>query len=564
MTPDKVVSVGIDLGTTYSSMSFAAVKVSNGFPIPVPQLATDTTGSRIEHQFIPSLVCAYVEGKKVKWAIGNEALRISETYGDRAHLFHSFKLFLGTNLPEKERRIELQGIPIEIDPGDLAKRLIRYMKDLAFGPNGQLEGFEIGSITVSTPARWEPDRKRYIQNIVRDVFPGTKVQALEEPIGALYYQISSAGYLLTGPEKYVMVVDYGGGTCDVAVVKIQKNADRIQSESKKVAEVIGRGSMERGGIILDIQLAKHLRTEANKEGVRVSMDELLLEAEKMKIALSNQLRDKRNSINSALKRGNSSILAYEAFRHYGKKGIILKISENKFTKLFEPELNKIQDPITQALNEASELTGKKVTHQDIQHVFLAGGTTLLPLVKDKIESIFKSKGLPVSVSEHEPRFAIVYGNALHAYHIDTSQGFGLGITLQKSVWLESAFGTGILIAKKGASLPYRYQDTPFTIGRIEEVKTKLLTGPHFWVSKDESISGTITLRLTKPVGLVNRFRVNITIHESGIMDFELRRVNHSQDFVMHQNLVPISQDIEEMKSRAGMELIEERKNANFD
>ena len=554
MPETKSVSIGIDIGTTYSSMAYAAIKVTNGVPVAVPRSATDPTSSRLERQFIPSLVCAYVEKGQLKWAVGQEAERMSQKHKNKAHLYRAFKLFLGTSLPEKDKNIVLDGIPVKTDAVELAKKIVSYMRDLAFGPSGELEGFAVNSITVSTPALWTEDRKSEVEGIVRSVFPESAVQSLEEPISALYHQINSANHLLSGPEKNVLVVDYGGGTCDVAVVRIKRNAERLQAESKNVAEVIGRGSLERGGEIIDRKIARFIDAKLKKQGVTLSSQELLKEAEALKITFSNQIRDNRiypyGEIREPFK------MKYES-QHLSGKNKSIQMTEDSFAKLLDEELNRIAEPIVEALNNASDLIEKPLTHKDIKFVFLAGGSTLLPFVKDKIHSFFLEKDTSVSVGEPEPRFAIAYGNALHAYHTYTRTGFGIGVSLQESIWLKVLGGFGSRIASKGVTLPFEHTETFLLVERTDTIEVELYIGRNLLVKNDTRISESIKLQLTKPIRPFTRLKAYIFIHESGSIDFELSRVGYPQDVVKIKKRVPVRNDLDEMAARIGMNFLKE-------
>lgn len=553
MSENKKVSIGIDIGTTYSSMAYAAIKKSTGFPVPVPQPATDSTGSRLERQFVPSVVCAYVENGVIKWAVGREAEVAARIYGDNAHIYRTFKLFLGTSLPEKDRNVTLGGIAVDTDPGELAKKIIFYMKDLAFGVNGvlEVEGYGASSITVSTPALWTEDRKRYVKRLVRSIFPDVEVRALEEPVSALYHQLSSANHLLSGPEKYVLVVDYGGGTCDVAVVRIKKDATRLQAESKNVADVIGRGSMERGGEIIDRIIAREIIDPNNKKnGITMNSLRLLKEAEALKVSYSNQIQDKRDP-------SVAPMLKHEVYYSRGKS-YILRMAESSFSKILDTELSKIEEPITQALNSSSDMVEKILTHTNIKHVFLAGGTTLLPLVKEKIREIFAARETSVGFSSLEPRFAIAYGNALHAHHNDTGTGFGIGVSLAESIWLKGLGGLGILIAKKGAALPLVHSEQLLLVERNTEIQVELYRGSRLAIKNDKRIFAPITLSLKKPLGLFPRLKVSVSINESGIMDFELARIGGAADEkVTKQDEVPVRSDLAEKAERIGFHLLEE-------
>ncbi|MBL8089566.1 MAG: Hsp70 family protein [Anaerolineales bacterium] len=549
MAEPKRVSIGIDIGTTYSSMAYAAVRTSSGFPEPIPQSATDSTGSRIERQFVPSAVCAYVENGEIKWAVGHNAEEIARDSSKKSHIYRTFKLFLGSSLPEQDQNISIDGLHIETNPGDLARKIISYMKDLTFGVNGVLEGYGVSSITVSTPALWTEDRKLYVEDMVRSVFPDVEVRSLEEPISALYHQVNSANHLLSGPEKYVLVVDYGGGTCDVAVVRIKKNAERLQSESKRVADVIGRGSIERGGEIIDRIIAREIIGKHNrKHKIKMIPHKLIKEAEALKISYSNQIQDMRDT---------STMLKYEV-SYSRNKNYKIQMKKNRFSEILDNELSQINEPITQSLINAGDILGKRLTHENIRHVFLAGGTTLLPLVKEKIQQIFSQRKTSVSFSSLEPRFAIAYGNALHAYHNDTGTGFRIGVSLPESIWLKGLGGVGILIAKKGASLPLEHTEQLLLIDRNKDIKVELYRGNNILVKNDKKIMEPIPLSLKKPLGLFPRLKIYVLIKESGIMDFELTRVGGDIDEkVQVQRRVPVRSDLDEIAERIGKNLIQE-------
>lgn len=549
MAEPKRVSIGIDIGTTYSSMAYAAVRTSSGFPEPIPQSATDSTGSRIERQFVPSAVCAYVENGKIKWAVGHNAEEIARDSSKKSHIYRTFKLFLGASLPERDQNISIDGLHIETSPGDLARKIILYMKDLTFGINGVLEGYGVSSITVSTPALWTEDRKLYVEDLVRSVFPDVEVRSLEEPISALYHQVNSANHLLSGPEKYVLVVDYGGGTCDVAVVRIKKNAERLQSESKRVADVIGRGSIERGGEIIDRIIAREIIDKHNRNHrIKMTPHKLIKEAEALKISYSNQIQDMRDT---------STMLKYEV-GYSRNKNYKIQMKKNSFSEILDNELGQINDAITQSLVNAGDILGKRLTHENIRHVFLAGGTTLLPLVKEKIQQIFSQRKTSVSFSSLEPRFAIAYGNALHAYHNDTGTGFRIGVSLPESIWLKGLGGVGILIARKGSSLPLEHTEQLLLIDRNKDIKVELYRGNNLLVKNDKKIMEPIPLSLKKPLGLFPRLKIYVLIKESGIMDFELTRVGGDIDEkVQVQRRVPVRSDLDEIAERIGKNLIQE-------
>ena len=99
--------VGIDFGTTYSSVAYLRRKVVNGdmrselFPATV---ANNSEG--LEH-FIPSSVCVYRDGDALKFEIGSDVTLFSETLGRYAHLYQFYKLRIGHNFQLKDAHYQL-------------------------------------------------------------------------------------------------------------------------------------------------------------------------------------------------------------------------------------------------------------------------------------------------------------------------------------------------------------------------------------------------------------------------------------------------------------------------
>ena len=181
----------------------------------------------------------------------------------------------------------------------------------------------------------------------------------------------------------------------------------------------------------------------------------------------------------------------------------------------------------------------------------------MPFVKDKIHSFFLEKDTSVSVGEPEPRFAIAYGNALHAYHTYTRTGFGIGVSLQESIWLKVLGGFGSRIASKGVTLPFEHTETFLLVERTDTIEVELYIGRNLLVKNDTRISESIKLQLTKPIRPFTRLKAYIFIHESGSIDFELSRVGYPQDVVKIKKRVPVRNDLDEMAARIGMNFLKE-------
>jgi len=561
----KFVSIGIDLGMTYSSMAFVGVTIDgSGMPLPKPEIATDQTGTRIDHQFVPSQVCAYLKNDNLCWAVGAEAQKKSIEYKLDSHLFRNYKLQIGDVFLDEEFNTEqmnphLRSLLHDVTPDFVARKVIEYLYQLAFQvESAPLYGYGIESVSVSVPALWPDKKKKSIEDLTKLALQPAnveKIQLIEEPVAALYFQIRQQAHLLSGPEKYVMVIDYGGGTCDVAVVKIEKNAEKLQADSKNVANVIGRASSENGGVLIDREIAKMLRRKLSSAVPSYDDYWYMSIAEKLKIEFSYQIRDSRGTGTNP---GNLKLKYEIDMSQFGQYPKRVEMTMTSFSKLLSDILSKLEEPILNAINHANdteERKGKsKLELQDIQHVFLAGGTALLPLVKDEVRRIFEVANNRVTVTDIQPRIAIVYGDALHAFQFDHGIGLGIGFTLQESIWLEGVFKQGIRVAKRGTILPYKYVYSVRSASwKTEKITVALYKGPSRIMSNNQGLEKGLQREdfiLSKPAKLGTKFVFEVTINESGFLDFKLIRPDHPQDTFTRKGYVPYRSDIEAMSERA--------------
>jgi len=298
---DRWACIGIDLGTTYSSIAYVGIHRSGpGIFAPKPTIATDIYGDP-DSQFIPSDVCVFLDNNELFFVVGRGSVGAYHKFGDYAHLYRGYKYFIGRSFPGTDSSVRLpktdpNGKLIDLSPNDIAKELLRYLFGLAFDrPNSPLFNYDVLSVSISVPAQWPDQYKLNVENIVKEVrfkHNQISIQTIEEPIAALYHQIYSAPNFLVGFEKYVMVVDYGGGTCDVAIVRIKEDSDKLITE-ETIGDVIGRGSNSRGGLQVDKKIARYLEKKLDRYKPETSW--LISEAEKLKIAYSKKIRELKDS-----------------------------------------------------------------------------------------------------------------------------------------------------------------------------------------------------------------------------------------------------------------------------
>jgi molecular chaperone DnaK (HSP70) len=189
-----------------------------------------------------------------------------------------------------------------------------------------------------------------------------------------------------------MVVDFGGGTLDVSIIRIDGEAI-----GGKRCRVLGKGGADIGGTVIDQWLYQDVlaRTRKQPEDVRHLSSLLLLEVERPKEALTSadeaevQVTDPRTGA-----------------------VISARYTRNSFEDLLEERglFATLQRTIDHALAEARE---RGYEREHIKAVLLVGGSSLMPCVRRAVRQLFGER-----VHYHRPLDAVAFGGAAFVSGVD--------------------------------------------------------------------------------------------------------------------------------------------------
>ncbi len=208
----KIHAVGIDLGTTYSCISYLN---EHGEPVTIPNQEGELS--------TPSVVM--FDGDEV--IVGTEALRNAVL--KPKHVVQNSKRYIGSD----------KTFPIDrkiYTPVDIGALVLRKMLDAAQEQIG-----EITQAVITVPAQFS-DWQR--QATVEAGFKSglKRVDIINEPVAAaLCYVLGSEGLWFTelADEQRILVYDLGGGTFDLSLVRYHKDEVKVISSS---------GDLHLGGI----------------------------------------------------------------------------------------------------------------------------------------------------------------------------------------------------------------------------------------------------------------------------------------------------------------------------
>jgi L1 cell adhesion molecule like protein len=235
-------------------------------------------------------------------------------------------------------------------------------------------------------------------------------------------------------EKHILVFDLGGGTFDVSLVNVTKNAKfEVKSTS---------GDTHLGGEDFDNRLVKYcLQQFCSKNGF--SEDEVKKNVKSMKrLKIACEKSKRLLSI--------STEIPVTVDNFYDDETLYIKITRAKFEDLCRDLFLKLTNPIDKVINDA------KIGISDIKEIVMVGGSTRIPKIKEILTEFFEGVNVKINDSIN-PDEAVAYGAAVDAYKIHSKKKAVLNdIVLLDTTPFSLGLGVGDyyqIIIPKGSTIP---------------------------------------------------------------------------------------------------------------
>jgi molecular chaperone HscA len=357
--------IGIDLGTTHSLVAL----VING----KARALLDDEGRAL----MPSAVRYGPDGPE---AIGWEALESATAFNDTT--LTSVKRLMGRSL--EEVRAEAGQLPYRLADGDdrvvrvdlgyrsvtpveVSADILRVLKNRA---TECLFSEPTGAV-ITVPAYFDDAQRQATRDAAR--IAGLQVlRLLNEPTAAAI----AYGLEKNRTGRYA-IYDLGGGTFDISILELTDGIFQVLSTA---------GNTHLGGDDFDRALAATLLDQAGESGTGgVILRTALMAAEAAKRILSQA-----ESVDIDVVLGETRVQR--------------TVSKGDFEALIEPMVALTLERCAQALADADLSTG------DLNGVVLVGGSTRVPLVRDRVAAFFGSEPL----CDLDPDQVVAMGAALQA------------------------------------------------------------------------------------------------------------------------------------------------------
>ena len=340
--------VGIDLGTTNSLVAY----MKDGVPTVIP--------GRGGRTMVPSVVAMTDNGLIVGDPAKEHLTR------NPARTVYSVKRFMGKGLADVQSELAYfpyslteQGGVIRIKLGDKSysppQISAMILKDLKQRAEAHL-GESISKAVITVPAYFNDSQRQATKDA--GMIAGLEVvRIINEPTAA-----SLAYGLQQKTQGTIAVYDLGGGTFDISILKLKDGIFEVLATN---------GDTHLGGDDIDRRVADLFVNEIrgafdiNLMGYPDHMQIVRLEAERAKIRLSDS---EKTEIAIDLPEG--------------KGRFIRELTRDQLEALTTDIVERTLGPCRLALKDAG------LTPEGINEVVLVGGSTRMPMVRDRVQALF--------------------------------------------------------------------------------------------------------------------------------------------------------------------------------
>jgi molecular chaperone DnaK len=360
--------IGLDFGTTNCTLSY--------YDSSRNVIESYRMGSAGSQWYIPSFVSYENEDQSIQ--IGRPAKRNQDD--DDFSVFSAFKMLLGEKNPD---RLESFGY-FDTKPDDCAKD---YINCLIQNYCTEKNIDAIDEMVITVPEIWVKEHQHASRESLRIICADLNLPVqrfVSEPVAATAYFVYCFKAKTQKPfNGHVLVCDYGGGTLDLSLSK-------VEGEKISVLECTGKGHdntfLGRAGLAFDedvvTKVYEHMHGGKKLSRSNPVFKSLMIDFEEYKIDHNEKVTKslhqylKNHAINKKIFKVNSMPFYPSDF-------------DNAFKKVISPEMTKALSEMKEYLNAHHV----DINNSDEFRIVMVGGFSNFYLVKQSIMDFFESKTL---------------------------------------------------------------------------------------------------------------------------------------------------------------------------
>ncbi len=442
----------------------------------------------------PSIVALKKDGDTI---VGMPARRQAVT--NPANTIFSAKRFIGRkyeevteelkNVPFKVTKgsdggcmIEWNGTPVR--PEEISAKVLEKLKQDAEKFLGQ----KVTEAVITVPAYFNDAERQATINAGKIAGLDVKRIVNEPTAAALAYGADKE------KDQKIAVYDFGGGTFDISILEIG---------SEGTFEVLAtNGDTHLGGDDFDQKIFEYVMSEFQKEtGIDLRKDAMAVQrvrsaAEKAKIELSASTSTEINEPFIAMTDGVPSNLN-------------ITITRAKFEELIADLVERSLEPCRKVMADAGLQTSQ------IHEVILVGGSTRVPMIKNKVEQFFSKKPNETV----NPDEAVALGAAIQAGIIqgDVKDVLLLDVT-PLSLGIETLGGVMTRMIERNTTIPTSKSQVYSTAADNQDsVEIHILQGEREMANDNKSLGRFVLSGIASAPRGIPQIEVTLDIDASGVL-----------------------------------------------
>ncbi|MEQ9466453.1 MAG: Hsp70 family protein [Ekhidna sp.] len=366
---ESTINIGIDLGTTNS----AVAKFVKG----------DVIVFNNPLDYGRSTLPSVVYYKKDRIVVGSKAKEYLER--DPKNVVGLFKRKMGTT-----ESFHIKSIDESKSPIDLSAQVLKELKTFVN------TGDDLESVVITIPASFDSIQSNATKEAGKKA--GFKqVVLLQEPIAAslAYANMKKSKDLSDG---YWLVYDLGGGTFDVALVRIKDGEMKVIDHEGD--NFLGGSDFDR--LIVEKLIIPKIAEEYSFDDLETQMKSASGKYNTKYYSLLNQAEEAKIRLSAV---SSAEIIVERLEDEEGNEvDMEITITKSEFNELIKDSIDGTNEMIK------TILTRNSLTSKDIQFNLMVGGSTFIPYVRTRVEEVLQ---IPVNC-EIDPTTAVAVGAAYYA------------------------------------------------------------------------------------------------------------------------------------------------------